>query len=582
MCNAYPQKKETSMNKLQSAMSGIIAVISTSSFALDFPASGNAGVFGTAGDYVAADDYTYGVVTAEVSGVNLDLSQSGGKKVTLTGSGYTFVIKSGGRTVTSKGGTWDFSGTGKIVAGVAGSQNDLSFSSAILTNLQNLVVGDSRYSNKLTFSDGSDISTKGLSVAVSTCGTNELNIVSGSILRSTSTVNLDNSGTPREATGHNRLLVSGTGSKLLASGYTVNVGNGHGNSVMTIVNGADIEAASLVVGERYAKNGVNYDGSGNVFASTNANVYFSSKAYAGRYGFGNVIDIQDSTLKCNDLTVGVDASSHGNILRIGGADSAVVNYTTTISEEAFYFGAGYGNEVQFVNGFAKEVTGNTYISKAASNNTLRIASSAKVTQSGGSVYLGYKNANSRGNTVAIDEDGEFASYRIFVAGENNRLVVSNGVFYASRGSASGSGTSDAIAIGYTDDASAASSGCELVVCGSKPSVQCSGQLHIMNGGKLMFGLDGAEITTTPITTNELKMEEGTELSVDCEQYLKYLGNARARVVLARASTEAKMIIPDSILAAANALLPNRCSLLVADADLVLKVKGNNGLVIIFR
>ena len=43
-----------------------------------------------------------------------------------------------------------------------------------------------------------------------------------------------------------------------------------------------------------------------------------------------------------------------------------------------------------------------------------------------------------------------------------------------------------------------------------------------------------------------------------------------------------MIIPDSILAAANALLPNRCSLLVADADLVLKVKGNNGLVIILR
>ena len=570
------------MNKQQFVLSSIIAVISTSSFALDFPASGNAGVFGTAGDYIATDDYAYGVVTAEVSGVNLDLSQVGGKKVTLTGSGYTFVIKSGGRTVTSKGGTWDFSGTGKIVAGVAGSQNDLSFSQTILTNLQNLVVGDSRYSNKLTFSDGSDISTRGLSVAVSTCGTNELNILSGSILRSTATVNLDNAGTPKETTGHNRLLVSGTGSKLLASGYTVNVGNGHGNSVMTIVDGGSIEANSLVVGERYTKSDVNYDGSGNVFASTNANVYFASKACAGRYGSGNMIDLQNSTFKCNDLTVGVDASSHGNILRIGGADSSVTNYTTTTSGEAFYFGAGYGNEVQFVNGFAKEITGDAYISKAASNNTLRIASSAKVTQSGGSVYLGYKNANSRGNTVAVDENGDFASYRIFVAGENNRLVVSNGVFSASRGSASGSGTSDAIAIGYTNDISAASSGCELVVCGSKPSVQCSGQLHIMNGGKLKFGLDGAEITTTPITTNELRMEDGTELSVDCERYLKYLGTARAKLVLARASTEAKMIVPDSVLTAANATIPSRCSLLVAGTDLVLKVNGNNGCAIVFR
>ena len=101
-------------------------------------------------------------------------------------------------------------------------------------------------------------------------------------------------------------------------------------------------------------------------------------------------------------------------------------------------------------------------------------------------------------------------------------------------------------------------------------------------GIVRFELPDAALETVPMSFGTITFQEGAAIHVACDNYLSYLGTGRGRLVLARASTAARLSIPQSVLAAANAELPERCELVVDGTDLVLKIRGNKGIVVSFR
>jgi hypothetical protein len=80
----------------------------------------------------------------------------------------------------------------------------------------------------------------------------------------------------------------------------------------------------------------------------------------------------------------------------------------------------------------------------------------------------------------------------------------------------------------------------------------------------------------------LTVKEGAAIHVKCDDYLSYVGNDRGNVILASASTAAKLSVPQSVLTATNDELPERCKLVVEGQKLILKIARIKGTVVSIR
>ena len=146
-----------------------------------------------------------------------------------------------------------------------------------------------------------------------------------------------------------------------------------------------------------------------------------------------------------------------------------------------------------------------------------------------------------------------AGAQLYSNGEDNRLVVSNGTVFC-----------PALKIGYTDQWTAASSGAELVLQGDNPKVcvtnTASSSVSICTGAKLVFDVppDGYAANALPIrSTSSVTFQVNSV--IDIRGLGEYVERhpARSRINLIKTY---RLNVPADVLAAANAALPDGCSL----------------------
>ena len=569
---------------------GMVLAMAGSSMCLqaaDFPASGGAAVFSSPGTYSTSEDATYSAVTVTATDVSLVVNNGTGgepSQITVTDSGnYAFVLSGTGLTNSITGGAWNFSNNGSMRVGfTSGGKNQLTLSGVTLaTTSGQLVVGDGRDANRLILADRSAVTCKGCTISVSSCADNALEVRSGSTLQvATSSLNTDNAGTPSANTGRNKIVVDGDGSTLTTASSTVfYLGNGHSRNSLVVSNGGKLVVPrSFRIGGRYVKNSsatyfsdgnqVIVSGGGMTVSVENA-TFVCADFYVGEQSSGNVAQFADAAVTCKWVYVGRDLSASGNVMCISGDQTAFRMTQETLPTNGPYFGFGGFNEFHVTGSFALTNRNfDAWISRYASNNTLRVSNGGIIYQAGGSNNLGYDDARSQDNTIAVDSGGTYHVYRIFVSGVNNRIVVSNGVFSTGRSTAAG----DSLNIGYNHGKGIAVHGNGVTLRGTRPSIICPGQFEFENNSYLRFELPPEELESVPIEAARLTLDSSTEISIDCHAYLERIGNGRRTLVLVRTDSADKLEIPDGVLEAANAALPERCSLKVDGNSLVFRVR----------
>ena len=199
---------------------------------------------------------------------------------------------------------------------------------------------------------------------------------------------------------------------------------------------------------------------------------------------------------------------------------------------------------------------------------VRIRNGAKVTKTT-ICYFGTRDASSHDNTYSVEACGTSVLYRVNFGGTRNRIVVSNGVFELTRNS------TGALQLGCntTDPVANPTVGCELVLRGTKPQYKTTGETVVYGDGQgvLRFELPAAALETVPMDCGTLTVKEKAAIHVKCDDYLSYVGNDRGNVILASASTAAKLSVPQNVLNAANKDLPERCTRVVEGTKLILRI-----------
>ncbi len=611
-----------------------VAGLVGSTCALDLPAPGADGkiVLDTEnGNYAATANVVCTQVLFSANNISVDLSADGGKTIavpsTVTTDGFAFSARYLSANVL--GGIWDFGGNASMKVGSSNHDGAIVFSGTSVSNVKDVVVGDNKRNCTLTLTDEAKLDAKSLHI-VNTGGSACTFEVLGGSTASFSGLCLTEDG--RGSAGGNILRIDGAGSTLFVTNKTTTIGRGFPNDRMFILNNARATLQSLLIGAvfthensgstYYATNtvltvddgtltttesltiGNGVSGSTGLVNKASLEIGWELKVGAGATAIGNLLSVsgsvvsvdntlsvgsggstgnraefRDTTLSASYMRIGLDGTSTGNTLVLAG--TTTWTQKKTHSEDNYYpffFGSSGNNELVLTDGFQFEPQG-TYIMSASGNNTVRIRNGAKV-EKRARFYIGTQDSKCHDNTYAVEAGGTSVLYRVDLGGFQNRIVVSNGVFQLTRD------TTGALYVGCnTVDMDANPTvGCELVLRGTRPQCTSTGETVVYGDGKgiVRFELPDAALETVPMSFGTITFQEGAAIHVACDNYLSYLGKRRANVVLARASTSAKLQIPSSVLAAANAELPDRCSLVVEGTDLVLKVRSGKSLVVSFH
>lgn len=622
-------------DKLISAL--IVAGFAARVCAIGLPAPGADGkiVLDVAdGQYAATDSVTCTQVVFSANNISVDLSADGGKTIaipsTVTTDGFTFSARY--YTASVLGGIWDFGGNASMTVGKDTHEHAIEFNGTKVHNVNGVIIGNNRRDCTLTLTNGAELDADSLRITQgSTGGRSKFEILGGS------TASFTANFVPEEGVigglGGNQLIIDGVGSSLSVPNKPVQLGRGRSSDRMVISNKGSASLQNLAIGGYFTKNGVTQYSTNTVLVVDDATLtttdYFAiGSSSCGSTGLvskatlsiggdatvgnnatavdnllfvsgsvmtvngplsigndgssGNRAEFRDTTLSANSLRVGLGEGSTNNTLVLAG--TTTWTQKKAHSDDAYYpffFGAAGRNEVILTDGFQFTPGGGSEFS-VSSNNTLRICNGAKVTKTG-LFFFGLKDSKCHDNTYSVEAGGTSVLYRVNLGGFRNRIVVSNGVFQSTRDNIT---ALDALRLGIeTNSVANPSVGCELVLRGTKPQfISEKGGMKVYGDGKgiLRFELPDAELETLPVYCGMIEVDEGAAIHVTCDNYLSYLGTGRGRLVLARASTAERLSIPQSVLAAANAELPERCELVVDGTDLVLKVRGNKGIVVSFR
>ena len=523
-------------------------------FAIDLPApdaDGRIVLNAASGNYAATADVVCTQVVFSANNISVDLSAGGGKTIsipsTVTSDGFAFSERYFAASIL--GGTWDFGGGASLKVGSSHHNHAITFSGTKVCNVNGVTIGEGWRNCTLTLSNGAELDSQSIRIASgSNGGLCNFEILSGS------KVTVSEYFIPDETNagyGSNILTVDGAGSSLSVPTSDVVLGRGLSNDRMTVSNGGVVSLWKLVVGGAKAN--------GDVATNT-------------------VLSVDNSTLSLTgDLLIG-NGGSFSNRVQISGASSRLQRVTPTGNDP--YFGTGGYNEFHVMGGavITNDFTKDAYIGYQSSNNVVRVSDGATIKWlADKNVCLGHNDASSHNNSFVVGNGGTNDVFRFNIVGHDNRLVVSNGTFITRRNNTS------SLWVGNPNLGSATPRNNGVVLCGTKPSLKIpgsSGILRLENESYLRFELPAAELETVPVNCGNVSISDNSAIHVVCDDYLAYLGDERASVVLVRASTDLQ--IDQSLLDAANAELPDRCKLVVDGKDLVLKIRSGLGFILSFR
>ena len=601
--------------------------------AIDLPApdaDGKIVLSEVGGRYVANGNVTCAQVVFGANNISLDLSKDGGKTIavpsTVTSDGFSF---SGRFAAEVLGGVWDFGGNASMKVGSGDNHNvAIGFSGTKVRNVGEIQIGANRRNCTLSLKDAAELEAANLRIANgSTSDHCTFEISGGSKASFSGGLFIPEDGSTIGA-GYNMLRIDGAGSSVSAPNANVTFGRGCPGDRMSISNKGAATFSSLAIGGNYsgayaadtvltvddarlttsehftignnargstglvekaelaigtdAKIGVGANATGNLLSVSGSVVTVGGTLSVGNEGSaGNRAEFRDSAISVGSIVVGSDADSVGNTLVLAGA---VTLSRTQAGADPFFFGEAGNNEIILTDGFLYEPAADSLMA-ASGNNAVRVRNGAKVTKDEGIWYFGTNASRCRDNTYFVEAGGTTVVYRVNLGGCRNKIVVSNGVFEVLRKDVS---SENALIVGADSEDREANptTGCELVLRGTRPQYVSKGETKVLGDGKgvLRFELPAAALETVPMSCGMITVQEGAAIRVACDDYLSWLGTDRADIVLARANrqTAPHLWVPQSVLDDANAGLPERCRLVVDGQILVLKIAGDKGTVISIR
>jgi len=535
------------------------------------------------GTYTASTDLTFKSVVADGGGTQSSPANmvfdftANDAKVTLKGGSSVFGLSQSGhyRTVTLKGGTWDFDGS-KLRNG-PGSNNTKGTGltltdGVVVTNVNEFLWGDHAVSGVFcTIGDGAKVHTTGNMYNQATGGGVSLNISGGGKVTVGGSFKTDNQGNVSATTGNNSVTVTGEGTCMELKGGTQYFGQLHSGNTVTIDDHARLVAS--------AANGAIYVGystsssasSNNAFIVTggasatvkNVNVGQGTTSCRNRYivqdgayatntqvtvGAGgscrNELVVRNAAAFVANKLVCGDSGSRNNTVRVYGAGS---NFFAGSPEDLF--GVASDCLVELNDGATIDAPSYFRLGAKATNCTLRISGGSNLFVTNKTCSIGTNGDASLSNRIEV-VDGAYAKViRLRLQTEAGCAVVSNSTIEAS----------EDISVGYKDNAVTVDvkenrfelhGNCPKVVAtnGFTLARQSTLHLQIPSGGYA----DGYALIEAKTFTLS---DADSRLTVDMGKHYRHL-RGRGRVLVAR-TTNGVTLNADA-LAASNALLPGRC------------------------
>lgn len=271
------------------------------------------------------------------------------------------------------------------------------------------------------------------------------------------------------------------------------------------------------------------------------------------------------------FTVGKEASSTGNVLRISGEGTAVV---FPGNDPVDPFGAGERNTFILEDGAVLDGYTQLEVASVSSNNRFTVRNTVFGMGHG---HLGQQSTASscRGNTFEVLDGAEVSFLSFSISAFDNTLFVSNSTFYAddpTRG----------MRIGYLEDAYPdCASNSTVRIAGEKTSVVTTGPLTVNNHSRLHFSIPRKGWASAPVKALRMSFSANAGITVDCEEFCQYTGGG-ITLVETENGIDNKRI--DQVLAAANAAedLPPRARFYVSGNNLMFRSPHVKGTVMVLR
>ena len=546
--------------------------------------------------YKASEDVTFKslVFNPTQSGTcKFDLSENDAT-VTLTGNGtgdgspttvfYDYQFNNS--TIWLIGGKWNLTGAYSIFT--AGHRKECKI--IVTDNAQVSLAGylmpgyqGTGANDRIVVTNGASITTRRITIGyVAGANNGVLEIAKDGTVNASDFVATETQSTVSGGT----IYVHGANSKFVgASGKNVNIGYMTKDAKLILDDGASFTCGSLYVGNANSTS-IAHD---NLLVASNSTIKTFQALSIGHAGYNNSAEIYTTPVTVNgSFRVGRSAAASNNVVRLIGSETTLSYVSDT---DAPFFESGCNNTLSFEGGASHSlITGaDVTFSGSAHNNTLRISGSgSQVVKTAMKFYMSVANANSYANSIIVEDGGKFEFYDMFVCRQDHSLVVSNGTLTTARNDPN----AYSLQIGYVPNGSTATTtNNALVIQGDSPKVdfRLTG-LSLAHGSRLHFDIPASGVyADVPIKVINLRLTDDCTLSADVTDCLASLERGTRRTLtLAKMHTGTNgagqdvggnLTIPQTVLDAANAGLPEHCKFYIDGRKLMLKVSKPLGMVI---
>ena len=315
----------------------------------------------------------------------------------------------------------------------------------------------------------------------------------------------------------------------------------------------------------------------------------------GGSGAFNELLVSNATLNAAALSVGADASASNNALRVMGplASFSLTKDSWGTSGAQGYFGQGGGGLVEFSDRCAVTFSHakSSIVGNLSDGNVVRVTGGASVTEPNPVIGRPPRDglAATTGNRLEILDGATFTLVRPYVKGVGNGIVISNATLYSSNSQTNTFVVGEAIA--SDGDIAEATSNNYFRVEGESPKVraaQVGAGFRIWNRSRLEFALPSAPYAEAPLVGSQLHVDATSDIVVDLSA-VDATRHGKLRYPLFEVSVNndsLRNMLNAEALRRANARLAGKAVIAWEGSGigsaLVCTVKGNNGMVILFR
>ena len=543
--------------------------------------------------YSASQAVTFaGMELSGSSGDSSTFSLSNGVSVALNGDTATDLnFKSSGLKATFKGGSLSVAKGSRIGYQAGVKNNTLVLDGCAFTHTgSTLMVGASASTgNAVVLTNGASAALASLEISNNGGFGNVFEVNAGCTV-TTADIKSDSYGSQAD-TDSSLLLVRGAGASVsLAANKNLYIGWRHCNNTVTVADGAHLGVSgtgNIQFGVAVGTSGSSRCGHGTLNVVDGATVSCNNNLNMGVNSYANRVFISNGTLSvAYAVVVGAESGNGTNAVVVSGPSASVTVPRFRIGLEA----GSDCNSALLVNGATLTANVDLTVGGGGNYNVMRASGGAQLNCGSPVVGRSPKSnvAATTGNRLEILDGTTCTLVRPYVRGVGNGIVISNATLKSTNAQ-----TNTFLVGDVADDCLASATSNNFIrLEGESPKVrvtQSGAGYRVWNKSRIEFVLPAAPYAEAPLRGSQLQVDDTSDLvfdfsALDAVQH----GSQKYRLFETTTANETlKSMLSEESLARANARLSGRGASIAWEGTgvgsaLVLSVKGNNGMVILFR